>query len=317
MIGCDLLVVFLPVHNRGSLTAEFISHLESDLYLPIQIRYVVLDDGCTDDTIVNIKLIRPQVEIIQLDGNAFWGGAINAVASYIRRFSLSTSNRVCYLLCNDDIRFISAAALNDAISRTSSNNVVCARLAERLDPKVSWTSLMINKRIDSQPPIYYNYINGTFRPACQIHPPNVASTFAMLSTSDPWLSFGSVPSTIPHYLSDYWLTYHFFKAGFNLLLPEDFLCITFLSSTRNLPTKQVQSSLKNLLLEYKRAATRTSTSYAPAWIRFYTQNIPTVRVFLSILNHLHKYTLGSILLSIEVIADLFSAAIPSSQSQTK
>ena len=311
MSAPDLLVIFLPVHNRGSLTAEFITHVEEDIYLPMQTKYVVLDDGCTDDTISNIQLICPKVEIIQLDGNAFWGGAINAVATYIKQFRPTNTNRIFYLLCNDDIRFISAAALNDAISKTQRSTVVCARLVETLDPTVRWTNLMIHKRIYSQPPIYYNCKKGLFRPARQMEAPNVSSTYAMLSTSDPWLSFGSVPTSIPHYLSDYWLTYHFYKAGFDLVLPDDFLCLTFITSTRNLPTARPRSSIHELILEYKRAASRSSTSYAPAWITFYAQTIPTLPVASAICKHLFKYFIGLFLIRIDLIAQHSKTALNS------
>ena len=292
------LLILLPVHNRGSLTSEFISHIINDLVINIDVHFIIFDDGCTDQTLEMIHRVCPRAHTITLCGNAFWGGSINAAVLFIRRYcDANPDKRPLFMLCNDDIRFLSSYSLLHAISMISSDTVACARIVNTLPACLDKVDLSDDQQANIQSPIHYERTTGTFSASdTTSNPPNVSSTWALLATSDAWLSFGSIPPSIPHYLSDYWLTYNLHRSGFNLLFPETFLCVTSSLTTRNSPLRPSENIISSIIRKLLSSANPCSPSYAPAWIAFYTQHAPTVEVTKKICKHLIRFWLGKALL---------------------
>ena len=266
------LTVFLPVHNRGRMTGDFIGHIASNLNGLVEVKFVVFDDGCSDNTVDYARHIWPSLTVVKLDGKAYWGGAINAVIDYVRVHFLSLSDEGLYLLANDDIRFCSREALMSALNTVRANSIVCAR--EIMVPTLNQgVARICDSTLGVSSGIYYDADAGIFCEAKENAVPNVASTWAMLSTKEAWLMADKVPSAIPHYLSDYWLTYNLTRRGFALVQPPGFACYVSIKSTRNNPyTKEsFDNWYQKLKIISRGLIEKTSPSYAPAWIRFWSQ----------------------------------------------
>lgn len=270
--------VLLPVHNRGTLTANFVLHLNELLPDGINLSVVVFDDGCTDETLINVKRVWPSVEVVRLDGNAYWGGAINAISEYIKSQPLSENS--IYLLANDDIRFPSNSAFLAGLREVDEDALVCAR--GLLDPNLNLDSFGNIQQYPSKKTkgIHYNAKTGNFEKATFTKPVNVSDTYAMLTTRAAWLSAPKIPLTIPHYLSDYWFTYNLVHKGFRIVHPDEFICLVSTHSTRNKPGIRYSNWFKNKAQYLQSSLNKTSTSYFPAWIKFLSQKpiYPAVRI---------------------------------------
>ena len=277
----ELLTVLLPVHNRGSLTADFIAHLCKVLPYGITLKIVIFDDGCTDDTLINIKKVWPSFDLVSLDGSSFWGGSINAILNYIR--SSPSREDSLYLLANDDIRFPSSSALMAGLQAVERGALICAKglLVDNLNDS-NFDKLKLNSPDLSQG-THYNSNMGIFEQATSFKPVNVSETFAMFATKDAWLSASTIPLTIPHYLSDYWFTYNLVLNGFRIVHPDKFICLVSTHSTRNKPCNNQYNWLKNKAKFLQSSLDKTSTSYFPAWIEFLSKKPISLSVRIKIL----------------------------------
>jgi GT2 family glycosyltransferase len=253
------------------MTASFIVHLRELLGKSMGMQVVIFDDGSTDETIINATKAMPSLTLINLGGKAYWGGAINAVSHYIQTRVQDATEDVVYLLANDDIRFPSKDALFAGINAVSTDSLICARSV--LTPSIDAKSIAIKSdKVTPEPPIYYDHNKGIFLKATQDSPANVSSTWAMLSTREAWCSNITIPQSIPHYLSDYWFTYNLVKLGFNLRQPKQFICYVSTASTRNKPSAAKPNDIFSKLRDRVKSNLQvTSTSYAPAWIEFLSQ----------------------------------------------
>jgi len=275
MKGADVINVYLPVHNRGKLTSLFIGHLRSLIDDCIELRFWILDDGSTDDTVQLALRKDPSARIISLDGSAYWGGALNKVRSLIlERFALGLCNEL-YMICNDDIR-LNRGAMIDALSAVNDNSIVCALCKSEdfcleMESELSSPNLLPQILMDR-----FDIQSGRFLLEADPELVNVASTYAMLTTARPWLSSKPIPDSIPHYLSDFWLTHCFWRRGFKIVHPIQFRGITSSTTTRNLP-RDYPSYLPQLrlirvfhriYLQSLDACTVTSPSFSPAWVEF-------------------------------------------------
>jgi hypothetical protein len=281
LISFEVLTVLLPVHNRGSLTANFIVHLIKVIPHRIHLKFVIFDDGCTDDTLLNIKKTLPSFHLVCLDGSAFWGGSINAIVNYIK--SSPSREDSLYLLANDDIRFPSSSALMAGLHAVERGALICAKglLVDNLNdanlekPNANLTPLSQGT--------HYNSKKGSFEQATSSKPVNVSETYAMLATKDVWLSGSTVPSTIPHYLSDYWFTYNLVLKGFRIVHPDNFICLVSTHTTRNKPGNIQCNWFKDKARYLQTSLNKTSTSYFPAWIEFLSKKPICLSVRIKIL----------------------------------
>ena len=121
--------------------------------------------------------------------------------------------------------------------------------------------------------MHYQQEEGVFLHSTPLMKANVASTWAMFSTREAWLAADIVPQSIPHYLSDYWLTYNLIRKGFELVQPPGFVCYASMASTRNNPhDNNKYNSLSGYLNNIISACDIKSPCYAPAWIEFLSQH---------------------------------------------
>jgi len=274
-----VLTVLLPVHNRGLLTASFVLHLYELLPVGMNLKVVVFNDGCTDDTVTNVKSVWPSVEVVSLDGKAFWGGAINAISNYIKERPFSEES--IYLLANDDIRFASKSAFCAGLREVDQGAMICAT-EFRVQSLEAINYPFLKKNLFEAIRVHFNSKTGNFEKATFEKPVNVSSTYAMLTTKDAWLIAPPVPRTIPHYLSDYWFTYQLVLLGYKIVHPDDFICFeSALTSRRsNEPIGDKRHWLRAKVDYLQSSLNKPSPSYIPAWIEFLSQKpiYPSVRI---------------------------------------
>jgi hypothetical protein len=284
-MGIDqiFLYVFLPVYNRGALTANFLAHLIPLIPECYCLRPVLLDDSCTDNTVNLAKVVCPNLRVIRLSGSDYWGGALNSVKQYICSLNSSDHQKNIYMVCNDDVRF-HPMSLVSALSVLGDDLVISPVTILVKDDFRAADSVFADtfQAIRVEPMQVFDPLSGSFKQTVDPSSVNVCETRAMLTRSGPWLACSSIPSDIPHYLSDYWLTYDFFMNGFHIRYPSDFICYNSVTTTRNLASKKKSSSreVSGVLLDLLPAKVRrklhncvssvhkTSPFYAPAWIRF-------------------------------------------------
>jgi glycosyltransferase involved in cell wall biosynthesis len=257
------LTALLPVHNRGLMTASFVLHLLEILPSDLTLNVVLVDDGCTDDTIQNVLDIYDRVVAIPLDGHAFWGGSINALMTYVNYQLSAGEGSDYYLLANDDIRFFPGRGLLDALGFCSDMSLICARQAVANSSESSLVVPLLDYGV------CFNRSQGRFLPAQNYASTNVSSTWAMISTSSAWINATKVPCTIPHYLSDYWLTFDLVSKGFAIVHPENFLCIVSDATTRNPSIQDKLSHQARIKAVCIGCFNKLSPYYGLAWLTFY------------------------------------------------
>jgi glycosyltransferase involved in cell wall biosynthesis len=309
--------VFLPVHNRGNLTANFIRHFLRLIDPNSPCQFWILDDGCTDNTIELALKQIPGAAIIKLSGSAYWGGALNAIRKIIVNRHVEGFRYEHYLVCNDDIRF-PLDSLSIAMNSVSDSNVVCA-LPEMIDHNILLGDQIPHRASSRFKPMH------RFDPICaqfvvEYNPLKVdtASTYAMLTTSDPWIASEPIPSSIPHYLSDWWLTYSFSKLGFAIVHPPGFDCFTSTLTTKNrVNVSALRHDLvfpyfkfRNWLKYARESVNPKSPSYAPAWITFLKRYSNTPILWIVLLRYRVAFFVGSSLNKLESFVQLKKTSCP-------
>jgi GT2 family glycosyltransferase len=94
--------VLLTVHNRREQTLACLDALLSQQGLDgLDVRVVLVDDGCTDGTAEAVRARFPEVEILRGDGSLLWSGGMREAIGYV----LARPGRIDYhLWLNDDTR---------------------------------------------------------------------------------------------------------------------------------------------------------------------------------------------------------------------
>jgi GT2 family glycosyltransferase len=278
--------VFLPVHNRSKTTSAFLIHLKSLVPTHISLRLWIIDDGCTDDTITSASAIIKPYAVIRLNGKAYWGGSINIMINCIRDdLSIKNSNIVSnelVMLCNDDIRFPCSSFFDYFLRLDCSTVLCCSPFYVDYDPD---DPSIPNIALDISLKSYYYYDPDTlsFCKTRNASLANVSPTHAIISRTNAWITSSLLPRSVPHYLSDYWLTHQMHKNGFSLRFPSDFVCFVAQASSRNrygpkqgpsngydpLVSCGLKSILKRKITSAYKLADPLSVGYPPAWHTFH------------------------------------------------
>lgn len=112
------IAVLLTVFNRKDKTMECLRRLYNQL--PIKdytVDVYLTNDGCTDGTPESIKLLFPQVHIIDGDGNLFWNRGM-----YIAWKEAAKQDYDFYLWLNDDTHIFNDTIINMINSSESKQN---------------------------------------------------------------------------------------------------------------------------------------------------------------------------------------------------
>lgn len=199
--------IILPVHNRAHLTAGFVASL---LIQSEQNFHVLLvDDGCTDETVQLVCSRLEAVTVIRGDGKLWWAASVQRGIDWL--LAQGASGDTMILIANDDTSFDDgflqkARAWLDANPETMLQAVPVDPVSgEALDhgvaihwPRLGMSSAGPGREIDALA------TRGLF---CRLADIRVAGGFRS------WL--------LPHYFSDYEFTIRAKRHGIRLATSED------------------------------------------------------------------------------------------------
>src|ERR1700751_1054488 len=97
----DTVFILLPVHNRKTITLQFVNRLKKQTHQNFQL--ILVDDGSTDGTADAVLSELPNTKVIRGDGNLWWGGGLQAGVDYLKQSCVDSDPIV--LMINDDTIF--------------------------------------------------------------------------------------------------------------------------------------------------------------------------------------------------------------------
>jgi len=204
-----MLYVIVPVHNRAPVTARFIDALVRqnwDAY-----RLVLVDDGCTDDTVMIARGRMPtgRLTVLRGDGQLWWAGALQLAWRHLHDVSPSEADAV--LIINDDVGF-DAEFLTAGMSVLREHPHACIQAVG-----VDRVSGIVDRGAVA------DLVALTFRAAMPGERANCLSTRGLLMSAATFLCSGGFhPRRLPHYLSDYEFTLRLARCGTPLLVDDRF-----------------------------------------------------------------------------------------------
>jgi GT2 family glycosyltransferase len=204
-----MLYIVLPVHNRAAVTARFLDDLVRQTFQDY--RVLLVDDGCTDDTvaIARSKLPPSRLVVLRGDGQLWWAGALQVAYAHLREQDLQEGDRV--LILNDDVGLDP-----DFLERGQ------AVLAEHPDACIQAVGVDRASGVVDRGAVA-DLVRLDFRSAGPDERANCLSTRGLLMSAGTFLGSGGFrPRWLPHYLSDYEFTLRLRRRGAPLLVDERF-----------------------------------------------------------------------------------------------
>ena len=195
------IIVILPVHNRLNITRNFIKCLNEQTYK----NYILLliDDGCTDDTVDYIKQKIENLIVLSGDGNLWWAGSLNMAYKFLVNKDYAGNDIV--LIANDDVLFdadyfeklIVDISNNDGSIIISPGHDIHSDFIER-GFLINWKNLLFHKM----------YEDG--------EPDAITTRCLYMKYHDYKKIGGFYPKLLPQYLSDLEYTIRAKRIGYKL-----------------------------------------------------------------------------------------------------
>lgn len=182
-----MIYVFTAVHDRYKITEKFVDLLLEQTYMDI--RLVLVDDGCTDGTAEMVLSKMPNAVIIKGDGSLWWGGALHEAY----KWTLKNADRTAYaMFANDDSEFP-----NDYIEKA----LGILETKKRTLLTGLGVSIQTGKVFDGA--VDYDYVNTAVTRSGEGEG-NCASTRSLFFRIEDFITIGGFhPILLPHYGSDY------------------------------------------------------------------------------------------------------------------
>jgi GT2 family glycosyltransferase len=204
-----MIYIIVPVHNRSPITSRFLDALRRQNCTDF--RLILVDDGCTDDTvaIARRKLSSSQLHVLHGDGQLWWAGALQAGYEYLTRLGPEPDDAV--LIVNDDVDFDPDFLVHGLTA-----------LAEQ--PQACFQAIGIDRRSGERDcGAVADLVRLRFRAAVDGEKPNCLSTRGLLMRASTFLQSGGFrPRWLPHYLSDYEFTLRLRRHGTPLQVDDRF-----------------------------------------------------------------------------------------------
>lgn len=200
--------ILLPVYNRRTITANFISFLKKQSYNNYHL--ILIDDGSTDGTAEMVKSELKNVVIITGKGNWWWGGALHQGYKWIKKNVRERDFFV--LIMNDDTEF-DPDFLSNGISILSQKpkTVLHATPFSKTTGKAMTNGM------------HFDYKNLTFKPTDEAEKINCATTRGLLMHGNDFIDIGGFyPILLPHYASDIEYTIRIHNKGYDLITQPTF-----------------------------------------------------------------------------------------------
>lgn len=116
--------VILPVHNRMQVTARFVEALARQTHTDYCL--VLVDDGCTDETVAMVRRGVPvqRLTVLEGDGQLWWAGALQRAYEHLG--SQPADDQDTVLIINDDVTF-EADFLSRGLAVLAAHPHACSR----------------------------------------------------------------------------------------------------------------------------------------------------------------------------------------------
>lgn len=235
----------MPTHNRWHETEITLGRLLESTYQNIKI--VLVEDGCTDETVTQCRAKFPDVEILHGDGNLWWSGAINMGTQHAIE---SGADLVMWI--NDDVRVESrtVSELVATVARQGPQAVACARIKAVDSSVTEWRG---------GPPTwhpsfadYQNPEEASLPPDIPIeHPPGGQG---VLIPVDCFKAVGLIDiNSFPHYWADHDFHYRAMKAGYRYFVAREAVVWNVPNRTRPASTEEFSVSGMRWFLFHRRS----------------------------------------------------------------
>lgn len=202
-----MLFVVTAVHNRYSITENFVKQLNGQTYK--EFKLVLVDDGSTDGTGEMVKNLMPDAKILTGDGNLWWGGALHKAYRWLLKNSCNTD---FVMFMNDDTNF-EADFLENGIKLVK----------EYPDSLITGCGYSLNSGEQIDGAVEFFPATGTYKLHKGNAHSNCTSTRALIMTQPIMKKIGGFhPVLLPHYASDYEYTIRAGRKGIDIKAFEEF-----------------------------------------------------------------------------------------------
>ena len=263
------MLAFLPIHNRAQMTVQFISRFRDILDSQIKLTVFLLDAGSTDYVFEKVQELDENIKFIQLDNSYFWGKSLNKILEIVKNESVPNDCLVG-IFNNDTLQF--ERTLQRGIELLDRYDVM-APLSLEIDHRfkspvetqktVSFKDLISRFSADTDYGMHFDEFRGRFVNRSPMQTPNVSHTLGTLTRAGILRSLPDslIPSDIPHYLSDYYLTYSLTQMNYKIAIDPAYFVVRFYNpDDKKLPTEQIAAR--------RESYNPQSRIYRPAILRF-------------------------------------------------
>jgi GT2 family glycosyltransferase len=199
----DKIYILLPVHNRISITRNFIRCLLSQSYKNFHL--ILIDDGSTDGTEEMVQKEIGSCTVIKGNGHWWWAGSLQQGYLWLKSRKLPLTDLA--LIINDDTE-IEPDFLKNGL----------AILEKRKKTLLLAQSYNLKKRTITDVGVRANWRRITFTQADKPEQINCLSTRGLFVRIGDFFEIGGFyPALLPHYLSDYEFTIRAHRKGLTLM----------------------------------------------------------------------------------------------------
>ncbi len=201
--------IIVPVHNRAAVSERFAAAIGRQTLR--EFRLLLVDDGCTDDTVERVRAQVGDQRLLVLngDGNLWWAGSLQMAYDHLLTEMIGAADAV--LIINDDVGF-DDDFLEQGLAVLATNRDACIQAIgiDRTSGTIDCGAVADLRRLE-------------FRPARDGEQPNCLSTRGLLMDAETFRRSGGLrPRWLPHYLSDYEFTLRLQRCGVRLLVDKRF-----------------------------------------------------------------------------------------------
>ncbi len=227
----EKIYILLPVHNRISITRNFIRCLREQTFANFHL--ILIDDGSTDGTDEMVKNELESYTVIKGKGDWWWAGSLHQGYHWLKSRNLPLNDLV--LIINDDTE-IEPDFLKKAVTILEHRKkaLLLAQSYNLKDGKLTDVGVHANwKRI-------------TFNQAVSSDQINCLSTRGLFMRIEDFFEVGDFyPTLLPHYLSDYEFTIRAYRKGMSLMTDSSLKILVNEDTTGYIEFEQ-DSFIKNM-----------------------------------------------------------------------